>query len=79
MVFVGSQSYRASDLAATKENDNCREVAEVAAKFFTQRSQQGRSNVVIVRRIKSVVASILCMHKRPVATDCDRQLVAKAF
>ena len=49
--FIKPQSHRACDIAATKQIDNRREVAEVAARFYKGRSKIGdRSPYKISRR-----------------------------
>ena len=65
-------------LTATKKIDNQREVAEVAERFY-KGSNKVAARSAIGSRTKSESASLLSMHKRPAATDFDRQLVAKVF
>ena len=65
-------------LTATKKNDNRREVAEVAERFY-KGSNKVAARLAIGNGTKSDAAGLLNMHKRLAATDCDRRLVAKVF
>ena len=81
LISIKPRSNGACDPAATLprlKNDNRREVAEVAARFYKGRYKVAARSAIGCRT-KSVTASILSMHKRLAATDFNRQLVAKVF
>ena len=80
-LFLKPQSHRACDLAATLPQlkiNNCREIAEVGARFYKGCNKLA-ARPVIGRRTKSVAASLFNMHKRLAATYFERRLVAKVF
>ena len=58
--------------------DNCREVAEVTARFY-KGCNKVAARSVIGSRTKSVMASLLSIHKRLAATDFDRGPIANGF